>query len=148
MVVVRAGKMLDVEQGAYLLDRAIRIEDGRIASDHALERGSRGGGRLIDWSAYTVLPGLIDMHTHLVGDISSADVAAPLSSSAARDALIGVEHARATLAAGFTDRARRRHLPRLRRRRAARTRSTPARSRARACSSPAPTSPSPAAAAK
>jgi imidazolonepropionase-like amidohydrolase len=101
-VVVRAGRLLDVEQGRYLTDQAIRIEDGRIASISPWSAGSRGGARLVDWSAYSVLPGLIDLHTHLVGDISSADVAAPLSSSAARDALIGAAHARATLAAGFT----------------------------------------------
>jgi imidazolonepropionase-like amidohydrolase len=101
-VVVRAGRVLDVEQGRYLLDQAIRIDDGRIVSVTPWGAGSRGGAPLIDWSAYTVLPGLIDLHTHLIGDISSADVAAPLSSSAARDALIGASHARATLAAGFT----------------------------------------------
>ena len=101
-VVVHAGRMLDVEQGVYLADRAIRIEDGRITSITPWTAASRGGSRLIDWSKFTVLPGLIDLHTHLVGDISSADVTAPLSSSAARDALMGVAHARATLAAGFT----------------------------------------------
>jgi imidazolonepropionase-like amidohydrolase len=101
-VVVRAGRLLDVEHGRYLLDQAIRIDDGRIVSVSPWGAGARGGAQLIDWSAYTVLPGLIDLHTHLVGDISSADVAAPLSSSAARDALIGAAHARATLAAGFT----------------------------------------------
>ena len=94
--------MLDVEQGVYLTDRAIRIEDGRITSITPWTASSRGGSRLIDWSKFTVLPGLIDLHTHLVGDISSADVTAPLSSSAARDALMGVAHARATLDAGFT----------------------------------------------
>jgi len=100
-VVVRAGRMLDVEQGKYLPDRAIRIEDGRIVSVTPWG-GTARGARLIDWSSYSVLPGLIDLHTHLVGDISSADVNAPLSSSAARDALMGVAHARATLYAGFT----------------------------------------------
>jgi len=101
-LIVRAGRLLDVERGLYLTDQAIRIDDGRIASISPWATGSRGGGRLIDWSAYTVMPGMIDLHTHLVGDISSADVAAPLSSSAARDALLGVAHARVTLAAGFT----------------------------------------------
>jgi imidazolonepropionase-like amidohydrolase len=100
-VVVRAGRLLDVEQGTYLPDRAIRIEDGRIVSVTPWS-GTARGARLVDWSAYTVLPGLIDLHTHLVGDISSADPNAPLSSSAARDALMGVAHARATLRAGFT----------------------------------------------
>jgi len=101
-VIVRAGRMLDVDQGAYLADRAIRIEDGRVVSVTPWTASSRTGDRLVDWSAYTVLPGLIDLHTHLVGDISSADVNAPLSSSAARDALMGATHARATLEAGFT----------------------------------------------
>src|SRR5688572_6693447 len=101
-VVVRAGRLLDVERGVYLSDRAIRIEDGRVVSVTPWTAGARTGGRLIDWSAYTVLPGLIDLHTHLIGDISSADVAAPLSSSAARDALMAVAHARATLDAGST----------------------------------------------
>lgn len=101
-VVVRAGRVLDVERGRYLQDQAIRIDDGRIVSVTPWGAGSRSGAQLIDWSAFTVLPGLIDLHTHLVGDITSADVAAPLSSSAARDALVGAAHARATLAAGFT----------------------------------------------
>jgi imidazolonepropionase-like amidohydrolase len=101
-VVVRAGRLLDVEQGRDRTAQAIRIEDGRIATITPGSAGTRGGARRGDGSAYSVLPGLIDLHTHLVGDISSADVAAPLSSSAARDALIGAAHARATLAAGFT----------------------------------------------
>jgi imidazolonepropionase-like amidohydrolase len=101
-LIVRAGRMLDVDHGMYLTDRAIRIEDGRIASVTPWTASSRSGDRFLDWSGYTVLPGLIDLHTHLVGDISSADVNAPLSSSAARDALMGAAHARATLEAGFT----------------------------------------------
>ncbi|MBM4218166.1 MAG: amidohydrolase family protein [Gammaproteobacteria bacterium] len=91
-VIVRAGRMLDVDQGVYLADRAIRIEDGRIASVTPWSSSSRSGNRFVDWSAYTALPGLIDLHAQLVGDISSA----------ARDALLGVEHARATLRADFT----------------------------------------------
>jgi len=101
-VIVRAGKLLDVEQGRYLTDQAIRIEDGRIGSIGPYGASPDSDTRLIDWSAYTVLPGLIDLHTHLIGDITSANIAAPLLSSAARDALLGAAHARATLAAGFT----------------------------------------------
>jgi len=52
-VVVRAGKMLDVDHGRYLADRAIRIEDGRIVSVTPWTSNSRSGGRFIDWSAYT-----------------------------------------------------------------------------------------------
>ena len=101
-VIVRAGRLLDVEQGRYLENQAIRIENGRVAAIAPYAAGAAGNARVIDWSAYTVLPGLIDLHTHLVGDISSANTASPLLRSAAQDALLGVAHARATLAAGFT----------------------------------------------
>ena len=54
-VVVHAGRVLDVEQGTYLPDRAIRIEDGRIVSVTPWS-GTARGASLIDWSTYTVLP--------------------------------------------------------------------------------------------
>lgn len=101
-VIVRAGRLLDVEQGRYLENQAIRIENGRIESIGPYSADAGGGARMIDWSAFTVLPGLIDLHTHLIGDISSANIATPLLRSAAQDALAGAAHARATLAAGFT----------------------------------------------
>jgi imidazolonepropionase-like amidohydrolase len=55
-----------------------------------------------DWSAYTVLPGLIDMHTHMVDTEQSSNVAEPLLHSAAEIALLGAKHAKQTLHAGFT----------------------------------------------
>jgi len=99
-VFIRAGRVIDVEEGRVLTNRVIRVEDGRIAA--VTDGAVPAAGGVIDWSGYTVLPGLIDLHTHLVGDITSANVAAPLLSSGARDALVGVANARATLAAGFT----------------------------------------------
>jgi imidazolonepropionase-like amidohydrolase len=101
-VAVRVGKLIDVEQGRVLSDQVIRIDHGRIVGIDSWRDEDHGQAQVIDWSAYTVLPGLMDMHTHLVGDIQSADESAPLKSSAARDVLIGAEHARATLQAGFT----------------------------------------------
>jgi len=101
-VIVRAGRLLDVEAGRYLKDQAIRIEGGRVVSVRPYDAAARGDARLIDWSVHTVLPGLIDLHTHLIGSTSSTAVAAPLLSSGAQDVLQGVAHAHATLAAGFT----------------------------------------------
>ena len=99
--IVRAGKLVDVERGRVLDDQAIRIEGDRIVGVGDFKAPS-SSARVVDWSAFTVLPGLMDLHTHLVGDISSSDIAAPLYSSAADDALKGVANARATLRAGFT----------------------------------------------
>ena len=98
---VRAGRVVDVENSRVLTDQLIRIEDARIAS-LAPFASPPAGASLIDWSQKTVLPGLIDMHTHLVGDIQSSGVADPLLTSGAEDVLIGAAHAKATLRAGFT----------------------------------------------
>lgn len=100
--VVRAGKVIDVERGRVLEDQAIRIEGDRIIGIGDFKANANSAGHVIDWSAFTVLPGLMDMHTHLIGDIFSSEIAAPLYNSAADDALQGVANARATLHAGFT----------------------------------------------
>jgi imidazolonepropionase-like amidohydrolase len=49
-----------------------------------------------------VLPGLIDMHTHLVDQEQTENIAEPLLTTAAYQAYIGAAHARVTLEAGFT----------------------------------------------
>jgi imidazolonepropionase-like amidohydrolase len=100
-VYVRAGKLVDTEKGVVVADRLIRIEEGRIAAVSPYAPPPRGAV-LVDWSRYTVLPGLIDMHTHLVDTEQSSNVAEPLLHSAAEIALLGAKHARDTLNAGFT----------------------------------------------
>ncbi|KAF1716348.1 Xaa-Pro dipeptidase [Pseudoxanthomonas yeongjuensis] len=98
---VHAGHVIDVETGKVLADQAIGTEDGRIVSISAWN-ASTASGHVIDWSAYTVVPGLMDMHTHIADEGPYADPATPLKSNPGRDALIGAKNARATLQAGFT----------------------------------------------
>ncbi|NJM36309.1 MAG: amidohydrolase family protein, partial [Rhodomicrobium sp.] len=95
-----AGKLIDTERDAVLDDRLITIEGGRISSVAAF-KDAPTDGKLVDWSGYTVLPGLMDMHAHLVGGVQS-HIADPLLSTSAQDALVGAANARATLRAGFT----------------------------------------------
>lgn len=83
-------------------DRELILNDGKIVSDQPW-RGARADGRLIDWSGKWVLPGLIDMHTHIAdGFGQTEDPAEPLKHSAAEIALKGAETARITLHSGFT----------------------------------------------
>lgn len=99
--IVRAGHLLEVETGKVLTDQAIGIEHGKVVSIAPWNAAS-AGTHVLDWSAYTVIPGLMDMHTHLADEGQSADPATPLKSNAGRDAFIGAKNARDTLRAGFT----------------------------------------------
>ena len=64
--VVHAGKMLDVKTGNLLSDQAIVIEDGKIVSVGPKSAVKLSGSEtLIELGSATVLPGLIDAHTHL-----------------------------------------------------------------------------------
>lgn len=98
---VRAGRLLDVEQGRMRDDQIIRIVDGRIASIGPWQEAPTDGP-VTDWSTYTVLPGLMDMHTHLADFGQTNNVAEPLLHSQAEVAILSVKNARDTLRAGFT----------------------------------------------
>ena len=98
---VRAGRLVDPAAATVLADQRIRIVDGKIASVQTWRDAD--GPASIDWSGYTVLPGLIDMHTHVAdGYPSTSDPAEPLKHSEAQTILKGAEAARTMLQAGFT----------------------------------------------
>jgi imidazolonepropionase-like amidohydrolase len=103
-IVIHAGKVLDVRTGNYLADQTIWIEGDRIkAIGKAADISSQvpPGAKTIDLSNSTVLPGLIDCHTHLTYTPYMAGPAG-LHISYPRQALIGAHNARVTLEAGFT----------------------------------------------
>jgi imidazolonepropionase-like amidohydrolase len=97
---IAAGQVYDTEHGKVLERQRIEIVDGRITALRPIRADDPAP--TLDWRDRAVMPGWIDCHTHLVGDIQSADVLAPLHGNAATDVLIGARHARATLLAGFT----------------------------------------------
>ena len=78
VTVVKAGRMIDVREGRVLTDRVILVEGERIAKigDAAsLLKEAPADAVVVDLSKATVLPGLIDCHTHVLlqGDITQAD---------------------------------------------------------------------------
>lgn len=101
-VVIRAGHLLDVKTGNTLSGQAIVIEGDKIVSvGPAAEAKLAPGAETIDLPNATVLPGLIDAHTHLTFDTNQIGYQA-LGISVPREALIGAKNARITLEAGFT----------------------------------------------
>ena len=98
--VIRAGHLLDVRTGKTLTNQAIVIEDGRIVSVGADTETADAIAKVIDLSGKTVLPGLIDAHTHITFDPKFGYDR--LAISLPREALIGAKNARITLLAGFT----------------------------------------------
>jgi imidazolonepropionase-like amidohydrolase len=79
----------------------VKVVDGRVTAIGPWH-GIPVDGTLIDWSAYTVLPGLIDCHTHISDGYTEGDPIEALKHTEADAVLKGAQSARTMLRAGFT----------------------------------------------
>ncbi|WBO22046.1 Xaa-Pro dipeptidase [Sphingomonas abietis] len=100
-VYVHAGHLIDPERGRTLADQGVKVVDGRVVAVGPWQ-GTPGDGTVVDWSAYTVLPGLLDCHTHLSDGSAEGDPIQPLASTEAQSVLRGVAAAKVELLSGFT----------------------------------------------
>lgn len=99
---LRAGHVLDVHTGKETPNQTIVIEGDKItALTPTADTPAKPGDREVDLANYTLMPGLIDVHTHLTG-ATDFDPYFELSMTPGKEAIIGVENARTTLEAGFT----------------------------------------------
>jgi imidazolonepropionase-like amidohydrolase len=101
-ITVRAGRFVDVVAGEVRRAQVVTVRGARIESIGP-DQGAYPEGRVIDLSAKTVLPGLMDMHAHLIGLGEGTGTYADLVlRSGAQEAFTGVANARAIVEAGFT----------------------------------------------
>ncbi len=97
---VKAARMLDVKSGQWIEHAVVLVKDGKITAV-GKNIAIPNGAQMIDLGSRSLLPGLIDMHTHLTGDPEFQGYMA-VSLSIPRVTLTGAKNARRTLEAGFT----------------------------------------------
>ncbi|PYX86548.1 MAG: Xaa-Pro dipeptidase [Acidobacteria bacterium] len=102
VTVIKAGRLVDSDAGTVLTDQTVIIRDNKI---DAVGKGlaTPANASVIDLSQMTVLPGLIDCHTHLAdGKHGEGDPMFQLKKTASQVVLESVPNARVTLESGFT----------------------------------------------
>lgn len=100
--VVTADRLFDAERGRITSPAVVVVDDGRIVDVNPAVLPA--GAEQVDLGDMTLLPGLLDMHTHITGDYFTGDnwVTTPVMESAPDWAIRGVVFADRTLQAGFT----------------------------------------------
>lgn len=102
-MIIRPGSLLDVVTGELLAERAVVVEGDRIVQVTRAGDAPAEGPAVLDLPEHALLPGLIDCHSHLVGEPDDGQgYAGMLARTGAQEALSGARNARDTLRAGFT----------------------------------------------
>lgn len=109
IAIVHAGKLLAVPGGAVASEQSVIVKDGRVAAiaPGYVDAGAAGAGaddtvRVYDLKDHFVMPGLIDSHVHLSGELGPRSKLNGLERSDADVAMVAAGNARKTLQAGFT----------------------------------------------
>ena len=100
-IVIRAGRLFDAASGRMIERPVVVVKGDRVESVDGGTANPPADARVIDLGDATLLPGFIDVHTHLTINATGGGYES-LGISVPRQALIGAKNARLTLLAGFT----------------------------------------------
>jgi imidazolonepropionase-like amidohydrolase len=100
-IVLKAGRLVDGRGGTPLVPAMVRVEGDRIV-EVGRHLAVPAGARVLDLGEATLLPGFIDLHTHLTDKEDVHWEEALVKTTPSQAAIWGVRNARVTLEAGFT----------------------------------------------
>ena len=98
-VAIKAGRLLDVKTGKIENNVFISIENHRIKS---IGNQAPAGVRVIDLSNAFVMPGMVDCHAHILGNLADLSPSSSFRMSSAKKTLWGMKNLKVWLAQGFT----------------------------------------------
>jgi imidazolonepropionase-like amidohydrolase len=105
IVLLKATRLIDVRNGQVSSNQAVLIEKNKIIAvgpEGVVASHAPAAAKIIVLSGLTVLPGLIDCHAHVLGNLADLSAAAPLRMSSAQATLWGVHNLQSWLEQGFT----------------------------------------------
>jgi imidazolonepropionase-like amidohydrolase len=104
LLLIKAGHLFDANSGNMLTNQGIVIDGDHIreTGDIATVAGHAPTAKVIDLSSATVLPGLIDCHAHILGNLKDLSPTRDLRTSSAQGALWGAHNLQIWLDHGFT----------------------------------------------
>ena len=105
--VIKSRSLLDVRTGKMQTNYAVLVEGERIqavgpAAEIEKLASQHAGAKTLDLGNLTLLPGLIDCHTHILGNLEDHNLATALMTSSPLAALWGLKNAQEWLRQGFT----------------------------------------------
>ena len=101
-IVLRADRMLDVVAGRIVENVVVVVSGEKIIDVRTGTEAVPQDVRVVDLGDVTLMPGFMDMHTHLSIDVAAGYLTSPVTETVADAALMAAHNAEVTLLAGFT----------------------------------------------
>src|SRR5262249_58667413 len=104
-ILIKTTRLIDMSKGSVVTDQAILITGPTIVEigpSSVVSQRTAGKVRVVDLTGLTVLPGLIDCHAHVLGNLKDLSAVAKLRISSAQATLWGVHNLQIWLRQGFT----------------------------------------------
>lgn len=105
LILIKTTRLIDTRTGALLSNQQILVEGEkivRVGPSSQIGEQTSGSVTVIDLTGLTVLPGLIDCHAHVLGNLKDLSASAPLRMSSPQGVLWGFHNLQIWLAHGFT----------------------------------------------